>query len=88
MRLPRSVEDLRGLRAARRGLWTVHARFADGGGMLTQPEEYDVAAIIAPQLGETGRIVSATLLRLPNTRAAWETRAPWEASDPPVWGAD
>ncbi len=69
-----------------RGLWTVHARFADGGGMLTQPEEYDVAAIIAAQLGETGEVIRATLIRLPNTRAPWEYRAPFEASDPPRWG--
>ncbi len=71
-----------------RGLWTVNARFADGGGMLTQPEEYDIAAIIAAQLGETGEVVRATLLRLPDTRARWETRACFEASDPPRWGDD
>lgn len=71
-----------------RGLWTVHARFAGGGGMLTQPEEYDVAAIIAAQLGETGEVVRATLLRLPGTHARWESRAPFEASDPPRWGED
>lgn len=71
-----------------RGLWTVYARFADGGGMLTQPEDYDVAAIIAAQFGETGEIVRATLLRIPGTRARWEFIAPWEASDPPRRGDD
>ena len=38
-------------------------------------------------LGEEGA-VSAILRRIPKTRAAWESRACFEASDPPRWGDD
>jgi hypothetical protein len=68
-----------------RGLWFVEARFADGGVMLSQPAEYDQAAILAPMLGEEG-VVRAILRPVPGTRAPWEFRAPFEASDPPRWG--
>jgi hypothetical protein len=67
-----------------RGLWYCEARFADGGVMLTQPAEYDIAAVEAPQLGELG-IARAILRRVPDTRARWETRAPYEATDKPHW---
>ncbi len=68
-----------------RGLWSIDARFADGGAMTTAPMEYDQAAILAPMLGEEG-VVRAILRPIPGTRAPWEYRAPFEASDPPRWG--
>jgi len=70
-----------------RGIWFVEARTADGSWFLTRPVEYDQAAIEAPQLGEHGA-VSATLRRIPASRAPWEARACYEASDPPRWGVD
>ena len=68
-----------------RGKWFVEARMPDGSYFLTQPGDYDQAAIDAPQLGELGA-ASAILRRVPASRAAWEYRAPWEASDNPRWG--
>jgi hypothetical protein len=67
-----------------RGLWFVEARTPDGSVFLTQPAEYDQAAVEAPQLGEEG-VARAILRRVPDTRAKWEFRAPYEASDPPRW---
>ena len=67
-----------------RGLWSIDARFADGGAMTTAPMEYEVAAILVSMLGEEG-VVRAILRRIPDTRARWEARAPYEASDKPVW---
>ena len=68
-----------------RGLWSIDARFADGGAMTTAPMEYDQVAILAEMLSDEG-VVRAILRKLPDTRAPWEYRAPWEASDPPRWG--
>jgi len=68
-----------------RGLWLVVATTADGSTFVSQPEEYDQAAILAPMLGEEG-VVRAILRPIPGTRARWESRACWEASDRPVWG--
>ena len=68
-----------------RGLWIIEARSADGSWFVTQPAEYDQAAVEAPMLGEEGA-VSAILRRIPKTRAAWESRACFEASDPQKWG--
>ena len=68
-----------------RGLWSIDARFADGGAMTTAPMEYDVAAILAAMLGEEG-VVRCILRRVPDTRAPWEYRACFEASDAPRWG--
>lgn len=70
-----------------RGLWFVEARMADGSWFVTQPAGYDIAALTAPMLGEDGA-VSAILRRIPASRAPWETRAPFEASDRPIWGVD
>ena len=69
------------------GLWYVVGTFPDGTAFVTQPVEYDQAAVEAPMLGEEGA-VSAILRRIPKTRAAWESRACFEASDPPRWGDD
>ena len=70
-----------------RGLWYCEARMADGSWFVTQPAVYDIAAITAPMLGEVGA-VSAILRRIPASRAPWEARACYEASDPPRWGVD
>ena len=67
-----------------RGLWFVEVRTPDGGVFLTQPVEYDQAAVEAPQLGELGA-ARAILRPVPNTRAKWEFIAAYEASDPPRW---
>ncbi|HEY4895220.1 MAG TPA: hypothetical protein VII01_03945 [Solirubrobacteraceae bacterium] len=70
-----------------RGLWLVQATTADGSTFVSQPAEYDVAAVLAPLLGEEG-VRRAILRPVPGTRARWESRACFEASDPPVWGTD
>ena len=41
--------------------------------------------LLALILGEEG-VVGAILRPVPGTRASWEFRAPFEASDPPRWG--
>ena len=69
-----------------RGLWFIHGTRAAGSPLVSQPVEYDNAATEAPQLGEAGIVARAILRRLPGTRAPWESRAPFEASDAPVWG--
>jgi hypothetical protein len=70
-----------------RGLWYVEALHDDGSAETTQPVPYDMAAILAPMLGEAGAL-RAILRRVPGTRAPWEYRAPWEATDPPMWGME
>ena len=70
-----------------RGLWIVHCTAADGSVWISQPAEYDVAAVIAPMLGEDG-VRRAILRVVPGTRARWESIACYEASDRPVWGTD
>ncbi len=69
-----------------RGLWFVHATRPDGTPFLTQPAEYEVAAVEAPQLGGSGIAIRAILRHLPGSRARWEYLAPFEASDRPQWG--
>ena len=65
-----------------RGLWYCVALHADGTAETTQPVEYDQAAVEATLLN-----AQRVILRLvPRSRARWEYTAPWEASDPPVWG--
>jgi len=70
-----------------RGLWYCEARMADGSKFYTLPVNYDQAAAEAPMLGEDG-VPRVILRRLPDSRARWEFVAAFEASDPPVWGAD
>ena len=65
-----------------RGLWYCVALHADGRAETTQPTTYDQAAIEAPLIG--AKIV--LLRKVPHSRAPWESRAPYEASDPPKWG--
>ena len=70
-----------------RGLWYCEARLSDGSKFYTLPVSYDQAAAEAPMLGEDG-VPRVILRRTPDSRAAWEFRANWEASDPPRWGTD
>ena len=65
-----------------RGLWYCVALHADGRAETTQPTTYDQAAVTAPLLNAE-RVI---LRSVPRSRAPWESRAPYEASDPPVWG--
>jgi hypothetical protein len=68
-----------------RSLWHVEATFE--GRIAIEPPypiEYDMAAILAPMMGEDGA-KRAVLRRVPGTRAPWEFRAAFEASDPPDW---
>jgi hypothetical protein len=64
-----------------RGLWYCEAHYPDGLIFITQPVEYDQAAVTAPLLGALWVI----LRPIPHTRARWEYLAPYEASDPPKW---
>ena len=70
-----------------RGLWRVEVR--RGEEIIVEPRHfalpYDDAAKLAPTLGEEGWL-RAHLRRDPGSRAAWETVACFEASDPPRWG--
>ena len=66
-----------------RGLWFVEARHRDGSVSVTQPAEYEVAEVTAPLLDD---VRSAILRRVPASRAPWERKACFEASDPPRWG--
>ena len=68
-----------------RGLWLVQATTADGSTFVSQPAEYDVAAVLAPMLGEEG-VRRAILRPVPGTRARWESLACFEASDLPGVG--
>jgi len=69
-----------------RSLYQIEARYPDRIAIEPPwPVTHDDASILAPQLGEHGAR-SAILRRVPGTRAAWESRAPFEASDPPIWG--
>jgi len=71
-----------------RGLWQVEATWPDRLTMEPRvPLDYDLAAILAPMLGEDGAL-RAILRRVPGTRAVWESRAPFEASDNPRWGEE
>ena len=69
-----------------RGRWQVEAHFADHDAL--EPRDlsltYEDAARLIPALGEEGA-KSAILHRVRDTRAPWESRACFEASDPPVW---
>jgi hypothetical protein len=69
-----------------RSLWQVLATYPDRLAIEPPfPVTHDDASVLAPVLGEEGA-VSAILRRVPGTRAAWEMRAPYEASDKPEWG--
>ena len=67
-----------------RGLWYCVALHADGTAETTQPTTYDQAAVTAPLLNAE-RVI---LRSVPRSRAPWESRAPYEASDPPKWGEE
>jgi hypothetical protein len=70
-----------------RGLWQIEVRRGDV--LDFEPHglsvPYDDAARLAPDLAEEG-VERAILRMVPGTRARWEYVAPFEASDPPVWG--
>lgn len=66
-----------------RGLWFVEARHRDGSIELTQPTDYETAAVTASLLDD---VRSAILRRVHASRAPWEYRACFEASDNPRWG--
>lgn len=70
-----------------RGLWQVRWTFVDR--LAFEPEvaaPYHQAELflVAPPDGA----LSGRLERVPDTRAPWEFVAPFEATDPPRWGAD
>jgi hypothetical protein len=67
-----------------RGLWYCEALMPDGSALTTQPVGYDQVAVEIGLLGAS----RAILRRVPRSRARWEFLAPYEASDPPVWGED
>ena len=68
-----------------RGLWQVEVFFGDHRGF--EPAGYavthDDAQVLALTPLDNAR--RAVLRRVPGTRAPWESRAPFEASDPPNW---
>ena len=70
-----------------RGMWQVLARYPDRY-ELHPPAvalTHEAASMLAPMIGEQGAL-GAILIKVPGSRASWERRALFEASDPPRWG--
>ena len=67
-----------------RGLYRVEVTRSEPGFDLTHED----AERLALELVEDPLVVRARVVRVPGTRAPWEYRAPYEASDPPKWGEE
>jgi hypothetical protein len=66
-----------------RGLYRVEVTRSEPGFDVT----YEDAERLLHQVTQEGAI-RARIVRVPGTRAPWEYKAPYEASDPPQWGKD